>query len=187
MADEVSWSAENNKCWRKHKNYLLKSTKELTRWWECRAQIQSVHEPREEPEVQLLLPWSHLLRGDFLGLGVKGWNLLTAKDGVLVNPLSVWSPRRQHTTGRSSDSSPPLYQLGGQGSSSLGSRLLWITRRCRCPAHLNYGKPLIKLQVVSSGTQVGQIQIPLRKLWKWDCHWNHDPQKAGKNTCPEPN
>lgn len=139
MVDEVSRFAENNKCWTKHKNYLPKSTKELlTRWWECRAQIQSILEPREKAEVQLLLPWSHLLRGNFLGLGVKGWNLLTAKDGVLVKPRSVWSPRRQHTAGRSSDSSPPPYQLGGQGSSSLGSRLLWILRRRRCAAHLHY-------------------------------------------------
>lgn len=97
MVDEVSRYAENNKCWRKHKNYLPKSTKELlTRCWECRVQIQSVLEPREKPEVQLLLPWSHLLRGNFWGLGVKGWNLLTAKDGVLMKPLCLVPQKAAH-------------------------------------------------------------------------------------------
>lgn len=103
------------------------------------AQIQSVLNPRENPEVQLLLPWSHLLRGDILGLGVKGWSLLTAKDGVLTNHLSVGAHRRWHPAGRSSDSSPVLYQLGGQQRLKPGLRMLWITGRCRCPAHLSYG------------------------------------------------
>lgn len=180
MVDEVSRSAENNKCWRKHKNYLPKSTKELlTRWWECRAQIQSILEPREKAEVQLLLPWSHLLRGNFLGLGVKGWNLLTAK-------MASWWSLFQ--------SGPPEGSiLPGGVQTAAHLRISWVAREAQASAPGCYGyragadvqrtcttgKPPIKLQVVSSGTQVGQIQIPLRKLWKWDCHWNHDPQKAG--------
>lgn len=155
MVDVVSWFAENHKCWRKHKTYLPKSTKELlTRWWECRAQIQSILEPREKPEVQLLLPWSHLLRGNFLGLGVKGWNLLTAKDGVLVKPRSVWSPRRQHTAGRSSDSSAPPYQLVAREAQASAPGCYGYRAGADVQRTCTTGKPRIKLQVVSSGTQV---------------------------------
>lgn len=83
-----------------------------------------------------------------------------------------WGPDEASLSGPPEGSTLP-----GGVETAAHLRISWVAREAQASAPGCYGyragadvqrtcttgKPRIKLQVVSSGTQVGQIQIPLRK------------------------